>query len=233
MAVIILEETLTWRDIMDSLRVVADSVANTLANVVQSTSASQDAVYMDAFNCMFILATILSVCAIVSNAVQYFIKKKTAPLIGLPEVMRSKLIKELLWMFVSIISGSVILIVSWKTDYNTNNIIFVVTLALSLIMSLRLINKFIKFRRFEGSTSLFDLTEKIVAGFLWVFWLVLSGFYIASEFMDFSWTDFIVLWQNRKEYSSRLIEDLVAATIVTTKFVLILVKYKECFKRVS
>jgi len=217
---------------MDTLKIAADSVADTLANVAQTVGTSHCAVCIDAFNCTLILAAILSICAIVGKTVRYFIKKKVATQLKvLPEVIRRNFIKELLWVFATVISGSAILIVSWNKDYNTNNLIFAVTIALSLGASLFFIFNFIKTKRYGGSNKILTVVEKIIVEFLWIFWLVLSGYYITSEFMDFKWGSLISLWQNRIEDSSRLTEDLIAILIVTTRFVLLTVKYRQVFKR--
>jgi hypothetical protein len=211
----------------DSLRTVADSVANTAAH-----SGDRDWISV-----LFILVSLfvflIALFETVSFVIGIFRKKKGVPNDTVsPENRPHGLIKELLWVFAIILPSTVISLLS-NTTVSTNDYFswLLITMGVFwLCAAIFFFTEFMADRRNNRRRWLRVYIDKFFKELLWIFALFYSSSWIATEFADiYSKTDFKP-WYTWKSNVTRWVVDIVITSIIAVKVVLVIRKYKKTGK---
>ena len=208
----------------DSLMVVPDSVADTAAHCGDG----------DWISVLFILVSLfvflIALFETVSFVIGIFRKKKGVPNETVsPENKLHGLIKEFLWVFAIILSGTVVSLLSDAT-VSSNDFLkrFLITVGVFwLCAAIFFFTKFMADRRNNRRRGLWVYIDKFFKELLWVSALIYSSSWIATEFADICCKTDFKPWYTWKSSVARWAVDLVITSIITLKVVLVILKYKK------
>jgi len=212
----------------DSLRVVADSVASTMAGNCSTTAGDFSWICVFIFIHSFVF--LIALFEISSFVIGFFRKKKGMPNeTDSPENRPQGLIKELLWVLAIILSGTVVSLLSDATvltdDYFSR--LLVTMGVLGLCVAIFLFTKFTADTRNRRRKGLWVYIDKFFKELLWVFALIYASSWITTEFIDICGKTNVILWYTWKSAVARWAVDLVITSIIAVKIALVILKYKK------
>lgn len=219
---------------LDSLTVLAGSATDTAGRVVASQVVSDSATSLadcsrDLHALVFLFAVFITLCGVIGWAVECFKKKSIIPFVdtALRGNAKPRTI-ALLWTAANIITGGIILVAVRNASCNALTVLLWGVLALSALAAVPYTVCFVKNKRTQTKETLLGLLDKFVLEILWVFWLVFSGYYIASDIVPLE--NIVFLWRNWRDYTSWLIVDFCSIFLITIRVMYILIKYKKSQK---
>jgi hypothetical protein len=226
----------------DSLRVMADSVADTAAHVAMAVTDSttvvdtvvSTATYGDDWIGVFLLihsfVFLIALFETVSFVIGVFRKKKGVPNDTVsPENRPHGLIKELLWVFAIILPSTVISLLS-NTTVSTNDFFsrLLITMGVFwLCAAIFFFTEFMADRRNNRRRGLRVYIDKFFKELLWVSALIYSSSWIATEFADICCKTDFKPWYTWQSSVTRWVVDIVITSIIAVKVVLVIRKYKK------
>lgn len=213
----------------DSLAILVDPVADTVARVVLDSTIGLADKSVDLHALVFSIAAFISLCGFIGWVIDCFKRKSMTPIIDSNVGNRVQLrTVALMWTAINVIVGGVILVIAKNTSYNALVMLLWGILLLSVLATIAYIVCFVKNKHNQTKETLFSLLDKVALEIIWIFWLVFSGYYVVSELVPLN--DLVLLWQNWRDYTSWLIVDFCSIVLIAIKVIYILIKYKKLQK---